>query len=84
MYNNSIDNLIEQLYKILDKLELRHHLLFKHILYFIPLSYKVKRLYYDFYKKTGTTIFLNDLLIVKSSVIVNEIKQFIKDYDIQL
>lgn len=84
MYGNSLDSLIEELYKILDKLESRYYMLFKHILYFMPMSYKIKELYYDFYTKTGNSMFLKDLLKVKSSIIVSEIKQFIKDYDIQL
>lgn len=84
VYQNSLDDLIKQLYKILDKLKPKHYVLFKHLLYFLPLSNKVKKLYYDFYKKTGNTKFLKDLLQVKSSNIVNEINKFIEEYDIQL
>ena len=83
-YNNSIENLVKKLDEFLDKFKPVYHPLFKYVLYFIPLSYKVKLLYYKYYSVFASQQHLKDLLLCENENIINQTNQFIKDYDIQL
>ncbi|HTO16072.1 MAG TPA: hypothetical protein VLZ83_09885 [Edaphocola sp.] len=83
-YNNSIKRLVEQLEKFLEDFDAVYHPLFKYLLYFMPLDYSVKRLYFRYYSSFLSQQHLRDLLKCKNENIVTHISQFIKDYDIQL
>ncbi len=83
-YGNRIDNFIDEMEGFLENFKPPYHSLFKFSLYFNPLSYRIKRVYYRYYSTFYSQQHLTDLLNVKNKNIVSSINEFILDYDIQL